>query len=128
MRDSIFWLQYNVKGSLRLDTLIIADTSVNPQQSELIRFKLKFNGTNSYSLTPANVVYGYVPQMDNPYVYYALDTTYANSFQVNFYDAPSGFIDGNFNIKLNKGAANTDSRYPKSVSFLGGSFQLQLSK
>src|SRR6185312_2321528 len=117
MRDSMAWRQYNVKGTLHLDTLIIADTSVNPQQSESIQFKLKFNGTNGYALTPANVVYGYVPQMDNPYVYYTLDTTYNNSFSVFFYDAPSGIIDGTFNIKLNKKPANTDSRYPQSVSF-----------
>lgn len=113
---------------MHIDTLIIADTAVNPQRSELLVFKLKFNGKGNYTLTPANVIYGYVPQMDNPYVYYSLDTSFANSFQVDYYDPSYGLMLGDFSIKLNKSASNTDNRYPQSVTFLNGSFRVQLSK
>ena len=127
-RDSAVWQLFNTQGSLRLDTLVIADTSVNPQRSELLVFKLKFNGTVNYTLTPANVVYAYVPQMDNPYVYYTLDTSFANAFQVSYYDAANGIMLGNFSIKVKKDPSNTDNRYPPSVSFLNGAFRVQLRK
>jgi len=122
------WRAFNAKGDIKLDTLIIADTTVVPEHSEALKFILKFNGTGDYTLTADNIAYGYVLQMDNPYVHYTLDSSYSNSFSVMYYDSPAGFVSGTFNIKLNKDAANTDTRYPATVTFLNGSFNIHLSK
>jgi hypothetical protein len=122
------WEIDNSVGRIKLDSLILADTSVNPQRTELLAFKLKFNGADTYALGPANVVYAYVPGMDNPYAYYTLDAGYANTFTVTYYNAGAGFVGGTFDIKLDKDPSNTDPRYPASVSFLSGSFSIHLSK
>jgi hypothetical protein len=122
------WQVFDASGSIRQDTLIIADTTVMPDHSELIRFKVKFNGTGDYTVAADNIAYGYELQMDNPYVHYTLDSGYANSLKVTYYIADAGFISGTFNIKLNKDPANTDTRFPASVTFLNGSFNIHLSK
>lgn len=122
------WQVFDASGSIRQDTLTIADTTVMPDHSELLRFQVKFTGTGDYTLTADNIVYGYVLQMDNPYVHYTLAPGYTNAFNLAFYDSAAGFVSGNFNIKLNKDPANTDTRYPASVTFLNGSFNIHLSK
>ncbi|MBS1530709.1 MAG: hypothetical protein JSU01_10400 [Bacteroidetes bacterium] len=127
-RNGAAWEIQNTVGRLLQDSLILVDTSVTPQQTELIVFKLKFSGADSYTLTPANVEYAYVPQMDNPYVFYTLDPAFANIFKIVYYDTGSGMTSGTFSIKLNKDPANSDTRYPATVSFLNGSFRVQLSK
>ena len=127
-RNGSDWTIDNTVGRLKMDSLIIADTSVNPQRTELLAFKLKFTDTASYNLNNANIVYGYVPQMDNPYVYYTLDPNYPNTLKISFYDVKAGFVAGDFDIRLIKDPANTDERYPATVSFLNGSFSVHLSK
>jgi hypothetical protein len=127
-RNDSDWSIENTVGRLKMDSLIVADTSVNPQRTELLAFKLKFSGTGTYSLTPDNLVYGYVPQMDNPYVYYTLDTSFANSLQVSYYDPAYGLVLGSFSIRVKKDPSNTDNRYPQTVTFLNGAFRVHLSK
>jgi hypothetical protein len=127
-RNGSAWEIDNTVGRLQQDSLIVTDTSVNPQHTELIAFKLKFKGADTYTLDSSNVIYAYVPQMDNPYAYYTLDPGYANTFRITDYDVGGGFVYGTFNIKVNKDPSNSDPRYPATVSFLSGSFSVHLSK
>ena len=122
------WQVFDASGSIRQDTLTIVDTTVMPNHSELLRFKVKFNATGDYTLAADNIAYGYELQMDNPYVHYTLDNGYPNAFNLAFYDSAAGFVSGTFNIKLNKDPSNTDTRFPASVTFLNGSFNIHLSK
>jgi len=122
------WQVFNATGRIRQDTLTLADTTIDPQHSEALVFKFKLNGVADYTLDATNVAYGYVLQMDNPYVHYTLDPGYANAFKLTFYDTAAGFVAGSFDIKLNKDPSNTDTRYPASVTFLNGAFNIHLSK
>ncbi|HVV55585.1 MAG TPA: hypothetical protein VHC47_09685 [Mucilaginibacter sp.] len=127
-KNGAAWELNYATGNMRQDTLILADTSVNPERTELILFKFKFDGTGNYKLSAGNLVYAYAHRMDNPYVYYTLNTAYNNSLKITGYDTGGGIVTGTFNIKLDKDPSNNDSRYPANLSFLNGVFNIHLSK
>ena len=128
VRNDFAWSVFNPVAKITLDTLTISDNFADVVHSEMITFKLKFHGADSYTLSPANVVYEFAPATDVSALNYTLDSGSDNSFSVTSYDTNTGLITGTFNIKLNKDAANTDTRYPPTIAFLQGTFSIHLSK
>ena len=128
IRNDFAWSVFNPLVKITLDTITISDNFADIVHSEMIAFKLKFRGTDNYTLLPANVIYEFAPATNVSALNYTLDPGFNNSFSVTNYDTSTGLITGMFNIRLNKDAANTDTRYPATISFLDGTFNIHLSK
>ncbi len=122
------WIINDVRGKTSPDSLTLTASEVSPTNSETITFKIRFNGTDNYTLASNNVVYGYIIGMDNPYVSYHVDSSFQNSLNVIDYQSDLNLIAGTFTMKLLKDPSNSDPRYPGTITFLNGSFRVQLNK
>jgi hypothetical protein len=123
-KDSVQWEADPSTSTIRNDTItIIGKTDKPGALQETLGIKIKYNGLGNYNLHNDEAFYYTTAGQSTPVVSHKLDSLFANSVNIFFYDPGSGTIVGSFNMKFISSPSSL-----KDIAFLQGSFEVPLHK
>ncbi|MCD8742324.1 DUF6252 family protein [Mucilaginibacter roseus] len=118
------WRTDKLELSYNKDSLILLGINKN----ETLRLSMKVVDTGKYFINPKSGVYNILVGGDALVGEYRATTDTANYIKVLTYSKNTGWIEGQFKIKLTKSARYTNPALGNEVSFVRGKFSAALPK
>jgi hypothetical protein len=126
-KDSVQWEANSSTSTISNDTITIIGKTENPGAlQETLEIKIKNKGSGVYNLLSNETFYYTTAGLSTPVFRRGLDSLFANSVNVFFYDPASGTMAGSFNLKFMYPAMPSGTT--RDIAFLNGSFNLVLRK